>query len=212
MKKYLVMVIALVMVCAMAVPASAVSFDLSPFENSENYEIEFDDMDDTGTITLKSGGTIFGARFSDEDDTGYVIGNFIVRIIEGLPQVGDLPPVIVVYLNYVGDDWISTDEVIIKPADTRYTFEVKPNTSASDGKIVEQAVFVITDKSIQMLQDIVDNNVNAVRCRLSGDRDVDFALSFDIEALGALLDDYRASGALDNDFQAFEMVYPCTIK
>ena len=205
MKKYCALVIALLLVSIVSVPALAITFDISPFENSENYEVEFDEMDDTGEISLVEGGTIIGT--TDEDDEGVILGDFDIKIIE------DLPPVLRVTLLYIGEDWIFTDKVIIKPADTRYTFEVNRDTDVNDGKIYEMFTLVMTDESIQMLQDIVDNDVLMVKCRLDGsDRDVDCNLLFNREKLGIFLDDYRASGALNNSFSLIKEMYPCKIK
>jgi len=116
-------------------------------------------------------------------------------------------------LLYIGEDWVFTDEVIIKPADTRYTFEVDRDTDVEDGKIYEMFTLAMTDESIQMLQDIVDNDVLMVKCRLNGsDRDVDCNLLFNTEKLGVFLDDYRASGSLNNSFAMIKEMYPCKIK
>ncbi len=205
MKKQLALVITLLLVFIVSVPALAVTFDLSPFENNANYEVEFDEMDDTGEIALVDGGVIFGK--TEEDDEGFLMGDFDIKIIE------DFPPVIRVTLLYMGEDWIFTDKVIIKPADTRYTFEVNCDTDIEDGEIFEMATLVLTDESIQMLQDIVDNNLSEVKCRLDGsERDVDFNLSFNVEKLRIFPDDYRASGSLNNSFAAIREAYPCKIK
>lgn len=205
MKKFLALVITLLMVSTMTVPALAVTFDISPFENSENYEVEFDEMDDTGDIELVEGGAIIG--FSEEDEEGLFLGSLNIKITEALP------PVLRVQMMYVGEEWIFIDKVILKPADTRYTFEVDCDTDVSGGKIYEMFNLIITDESIQMLQDIVDNNVPLVKCRLDGSkRDVDCKLLFDLEKLGQLLNDYKASGALDNDFDLIKENFPCTIK
>lgn len=205
MKKYLAFVITLFLVSTVSVPALAITFDISPFENSDNYEVEFDEMDDTGEIALVEGGSIFGTP--EDDDEGFILGNFDIKIVE------DLPPVVRVNLLYIGEDWIFTDKVIIKPADTRYTFEVDRDTDVEDGKIYEMFTLVMTDESIQMLQDIVDNSVSMVKCRLDGsDRDVDCNLLFSTEKLGIFLADYRASGSLNNSFDLIEEMYPCEIK
>lgn len=205
MKKYLALVITLLLVSAVSVPALAITFDLAPFENSDNYEVEFDEMDDTGEISLVEGGTILGT--TEEDDEGFIWGDFDIKILE------DFPPIVRVSLLYIGEDWIFTDKVIIKPADTRYTFEVDRDTDVEDGKIYEAFTLALTDESIQMLQDIVDNNVLMVKCRLDGsDRDVDCNLLFDTEKLGVFLDDYRASGSLNNSFSMVKEMFPCEIK
>ena len=205
MKKYFALMITLLLVSIVSVPALAITFDISPFENNPNYEVEFDEMDDTGEIALAEGGIIFGT--TEEDDEGLLLGDFDIKIIE------NFPPVVRVSLLYIGEDWIFTDKIIIKPNETRYTFEVDRDTDVEDGKIYEMFTLCMTDESIQMLQDIVDNEVSMVKCRLDGsDRDVDCNLIFNTEKLKILLDDYRASGALDNSFTLLKDKFPCKIK
>lgn len=210
MKKILALVITLLLVSMLTIPAlAAVNFDISPFENADKYQIEFDDMDDTGEIRLASGGTFLGTGDEDEDDDGLIIGSVSILILDSIP----VPPFVVVHFSYIGDDWIFTDKVIIKPHDTRYTFEVNPSTDVDDGKIYESFPLVLTDESIQMLQDIVDNDVTLVKTRLVGsERSLDCKLIFDVDNLSQLLSDYKASGALDNDFDTLRELYPCTIK
>lgn len=205
MKKYLAMVITLLLVSIVSVPALAITFDISPFENSTNYEIEFDDMDDTGEISLVEGGMFFGLM-DDEAEEGLLLNTIDIKITE------NNPPVIRLTFLYIGEDWIFTDKVIVKPADTRYTFEVRRDTDVSDGKIYEMYTLVMTDESIKMLEDIVNNEVSMVKCRLDGDRKVNCSLMFNLEKLAQLLDDYKASGALENSFVAIKTAYPCSIK
>lgn len=205
MKKYLAFVVALGLAFVLTTNglAAGINFDISVFEDSENYTIEFDDMNDTGEITPVE--SVVCASVT-EDEEGLFIGLFDIKITE------DYPPVLRINFMYMGEDWIFVDKVIIKPGDTRYTFEVNRDTDVSGGKVIETFTVVLTDESIQMLQDIVDNRFN-VRCRLDGERDVDFNLVFSsLEGLKMLLDDYRASGALNNDFSLLKIAYPCEIK
>ena len=112
-----------------------------------------------------------------------------------------------------GEDWVFTDKVILKPADTRYTFDVECDTDVDDGKVYELCMIAFSEESVQMLQDIIDNQVLVVKCRLEGsDRDADFNLVFDVDQVKTILDDYRASGALENDFSMIKKMFPCKIK
>lgn len=210
MKKFLALIITLLLVSTLTFPAfAAINFDISPFENSDKYQVEFDEMDDTCEIKPTSGGTFLGTGDEDEDDDGVIIGSIRILIFDSIP----VPPFVVMNFSYVGDDWIFTDKVIIKPHDTRYTFEVEHSTDVDDGKIYESFAFALTDESIQMLQDIVDNDVTLVKTRLVGsERNLDCKLIFDVDEISQLLTDYKASGALDNNFDALQELYPCTIK
>ena len=71
-----------------------VVFDISAF-NEEDFDIEFDEMDDTGEIKPKEGGAFFGAA---EGDDGLLMGTIDVKIIEGLP------PVIRLSFFYMGEE------------------------------------------------------------------------------------------------------------
>lgn len=211
MKKYFTLMVAIVLIFAVTVPAfadattaSEIKFDISPFENSDNYTIEFDDMDDTCKISFTEDGHVVGVF---DNDNGAVWGNVDVKIVE------NLPPVLRTALLYTGEDWIFIDRVIIKTSNSRYTFEVERDTDVSDGKIWEFFTLVFTDESIQMLQDIVDSNDFYVKCRLDGSsRDVDGRLYFNLDQIKELLDDYQASGALDNDFSIIKELCPCKVK
>lgn len=211
MKKYFAFVVAIVLIFAVTIPAfadttasSEIKFDISPFEDSDKYTIEFDDMDDTGIITLNEGGYI--TAIFDNDD-GIILGQFDIKITE------NLPPILRLSFLYAGEDWIFTDNVIIKTANARYSFEVNRDTDVSGGKIYESFTIAFTDESIQMLQDIVDSDDHLVKLRLDGsNRDVDGQIIFTPEQIKAFLDDYRASGALDNDFSLLKELRPCKIK
>ncbi len=213
MKKYFTLMISLVLIFTITVSAfadanttSEIKFDISPFENSDNYTIEFDDMNDTGEITLIAEDGFAVVSILDNDD-GVVCGQLDVKIIE------NVPPVLRASLFYTGEDWIFTNNVIIKTSNARYTFEASRDTEVSRGKVWEYFTLVFTDESIQMLQDIVDSDDHFAKLRLNGSsRDVDGSILFKPELLKVILDDYRASGALDNDFSLIRELCPCKIK
>lgn len=203
MKKWAMWIAALMLCLSVATAMAEVKFDISVFQNNENYNVEFDEMDDTGEITSTEGNAIFGGS---SDDEGYVIGDVDIKIIE------NYPPVMRATLLYSGEDWIFTDKVILKPAETRYTFEVSEDTDVSDGKIYESFTLIFTDESIQMIKDMIDADNFIIKMRLDGDRKVDGTLMFDKEKLTQMYNDYLASGALENDFTAIKIEFPCTIK
>lgn len=212
MKKCFALAIGLLLVCMFTVPALAVNFDVTPFEKSENFKITYDDMDDTGEITFVEAEKNISLGITEEDNAGVVLLSTDIKLIE------NIPPLIRVAVWYSGEDWISANKIIIKPANTRYTFDANNGpvyTEVSDGRIVEQYVLVLTDESIQMLKDIVENELPTVKCRLSGDRSVDVEVMFSSEqrdAIKELYTLYEESGALDNDFSLVKQTYPCAIK
>ena len=186
-------------------------YDLSVFENNSDYTVEFDDMDDTGTITFaadsEKSAVIFEIIPRDGGGSDLIMGDIDIRIVE------NFPPLMRLSLYYYGEDWIFTDEIILKPAETRYTFEIERESEVMDGgTILEGGVVLITDVSIGLIEDIVNGNISSVRCRFSGDRDVDVDLTIDVESLKQLYEDYIASGSLENDFSLVNQLCPCTVK
>lgn len=203
MKKWMARLAAALLCCCAATAVAEVKFDISVFENNPDYKVEFDEMDDTGTIESSEDNAVAGKV---EDDDGLILGSVDIKIVE------DLPPIMRICLSYVGEDWIFTDKVILKPADKRYAFEVKRDTDVSNGNIIESFALVLTDESIQMVKDMIDSDNFIVKMRLDGDRKVDGSLIFDREKLTQMYNDYVVSGALENDFSLVKTVFPCVIK
>ena len=82
--------IAVILTCVLLWSGAAlavIEFDISVFENDPNYEVEFDEMDDTGTIRFAEDSertNIFMGTTDDEDD-GMLFGVTDIRIAEGFP-------------------------------------------------------------------------------------------------------------------------------
>ena len=203
MKKWMARLAAALLCCCAATAGAEVKFDISVFENNPDYKVEFDEMDDTGTIESSEGNAVAGAG---EDGDGLILGSVDIKIIE------NQPPIMRISLLYMGEDWIFTDKVILKTADKRYAFEVERDTDVSDGKIFESFTLVLTDESIQMVKDMIDSDNFMVKMRLDGDRKVDGSLIFNREKLTQMYNDYVVSGALENDFSLVKTVFPCEIK
>lgn len=167
-------------------------------------------MDDTGEIKLVNEDMIVG--LSDENYDDFVVLHIDIKIIE------NFPPIIRVGIYYFGENRISANKVIFKPSNRRYTFDcnnVSDDTTVSNGRVMELYVLALTDESIQMLKDIVENETTTVKCRLSGDGSIDCELMFSSEqrnAIKELYTLYEESGALDNDFSVLRALYPCAIK
>ena len=210
MKKWTMWITALILCLSVATAMAKVKFDISVFQNNENYNVVFDEMDDTGEIKSTGKNIVFGGSFDDEGhlikDQGYVVGDVDIRIIEGYP------PSMRATLLYCSEERNFTDKIILKPADARYTFEVPKDTGVSDEKIYESFILIFTDESIQMIKDMIDADNFTVKMRLDGNRKIDGFLIFDKEDLTQMYNDYLASGALENDFSAIRRVFPCTIK
>ena len=204
--------IAVILTCVLLWSGAAlaeIEFDISVFENDPNYEVEFDEMDDTGTIQFAEDSertNIFMGTTDDEDD-GMLFGVTDIRIAEGFP------PSVRLSILYMAEDWAFIDEFIIIAGSNRYTFGVDCEREIlDDGSIMEAFVVVLTDESIGLLEDIANSDSLTCSYRLSGDDDVDGDIYFVQDSIGYLYESYVDSGALENDFSLMKTVYSCEIK
>lgn len=204
--------IAVILTCVLLWSGAAlaeIEFDISVFENDPNYEVEFDEMDDTGTIRFSEDSertNIFMGTTDDEDD-GMLFGVTDIRIAEGFP------PSVRLSILYMAEEWAFIDEFIIIAGSNRYTFGVDCEREIlDDGSIMEAFVVVLTDESIGLLEDIANSDSLTCSYRLSGDDDVDGDIYFVQDSIGYLYESYVDSGALENDFSLMKTVYSCEIK
>ena len=204
--------IAVIVTCVLLWSGAAlaeIEFDISVFENDPNYEVEFDEMDDTGTIQFAEDSeqsNIFMGT-TDDEDGGMVIGFTDIRIAEGFP------PSVRLSILYMAEEWAFIDEFIIIAGSNRYTFGVDCEREIlDDGSIMEAFVVVLTDESIGLLEDIANSDSLTCSYRLSGDDDVDGDIYFVQDSIGYLYESYVDSGALENDFSLMKTVYSCEIK
>lgn len=204
--------IAVIFTCVLLWSGAAlaeIEFDISVFENDPNYEVEFDEMDDTGTIRFAEDSertNIFMGTTDDEDD-GMLFGVTDIRIAEGFP------PSVRLSILYMAEEWAFIDEFIIIAGSNRYTFGVDCEREIlDDGSIMEAFVVVLTDESIGLLEDIANSDSLTCSYRLSGDDDVDGDIYFVQDSIGYLYESYVDSGALENDFSLMKTVYSCEIK
>ena len=204
--------IAVILTCVLLWSGAAlaeIELDISVFENDPNYEVEFDEMDDTGTIRFAEDSertNIFMGTTDDEDD-GMLFGVTDIRIAEGFP------PSVRLSILYMAEEWAFIDEFIIIAGSNRYTFGVDCEREIlDDGSIMEAFVVVLTDESIGLLEDIANSDSLTCSYRLSGDDDVDGDIYFVQDSIGYLYESYVDSGALENDFSLMKTVYSCEIK
>ena len=203
---------AVVLACALLWSGFALAegfeFDISVFEDDPNFEVEFDDMDDTGRIQFAEDSDMTGIFLgtSEDEDGGVVLGDMTIA------TNAVIPPVIGINANYIADDWAFIDEFIIIAGSNRYTFEVECEREVLEGGIMESFVIGFTDESIGLLEDIINSEETAFRYRLSGDDDIDGEMLFSKDSVKLLYETYVASGALENDFFLVEALYPCEIK
>ena len=209
LKRLLAVVLACALLWSGFALAEGFEFDISVFEDDPNFEVEFDDMDDTGKIQFAEDSDMTGmfVGTSEDEDGGVVLGDMSIVITEGLP------PVLGIGAYYFADDWAFIDEFIIIAGSNRYTFEVECEREVlDDGGIVETFIIAFSDESIGLVEDIINSEETTFRYRLSGDDDIDGEMLFSKDSVKLLYETYVASGALENDFSLVEAVYPCEIK
>ena len=204
----LVLCCVLVVVMGMCSAFAEMNFDISVFENDERFSVEFDDMDDTGEITLAEDGLYFFG-LADEEDAGALILELDVKI------VNDLPPVLRLTTLYLAEDWVFGDKFIIKAGENRYTFEIDRETEVLDGgNIAEMFTIAFTNESMKLLEDCIANP-ESVRFRYDGDSEINGSIPLTqvtVDNMKLLYDTYVASVATDNDFSIIGELYPCEIK
>ena len=186
-----------------------IQYDISAFDDPL-FDIQIDEMDDTGTIELAdSKGSAF-AGSGDNDDGGVLIGEIDIRIVE------DFPPVMRLTFIYSGEKWCFVEKMIIKTDASRYTFNVSHDTEMEGSRVYEMFTIILTDQSIKMIQDILEagSTLAIVKYRMVGsERDIDGnLLVMNLEEIKKLYDAYVASGALENDFTAVDSMNKVTIK
>ena len=212
MKRLFVLVLSLMVIMSI-IPHSVADayYDITPFKENPSFEVEYDDMDDTCEITIKdSKGSLFGSTEGE--------GNGILMATLDIKAIPDYPPLIRISFIYMGSKNCFVEKFIIKPDDTRYTFDVSSTrkTELEGGNIYELFGIVLTPKSMGLLEDLLKDDVTIVKYRLDGsERDIDGNLlvlpSFK-ETVKELYDAYKASGALENDFSVADSLIPVTIK
>lgn len=204
---------AVVLACALLWNGFALAeefeFDISVFKDNPNFEVTFDDMNDTGKIQFAEDSDMTGMIMgvSEDKDDGVVLGNMSIVIAEGVP------PLLGIGVDYKADDWAFIDEFIIIAGSNRYTFEVECKREVLDGgRIVESFAIIFSDESIGLVEDIINSEETVFRYRLSGDDDIDGKMTLSKDSVKLLYETYVASGALENDFFLVKAMCPCEIK
>lgn len=163
--------IALILSIVLLISLSAVAFaenkvDFSLFPKNK-YNINTDEF--TGNFTISPTSTSGYFEHSDSDryksNITAILGN-----ASGIPNLS-------IYINYMADNWIFAEDVMVKVGDNVYTFEnASIHTEVMDGDIQELFCFsVFTEKGKQMMEDWVSHTGN-IRIRLSGNKNFDFTV------------------------------------
>lgn len=206
MKKKIFTALAAATVWGMVCSPVYAGIDESVFENKGEYKVEWSSSGEEGLITITDG-SFLGGFVKDKEDEGTIYGSIDIKILGN----GDIAAPRL-SLIYYGEDWISTEQVIVRTSDHSYTFDVDTTTDTSDGKIYEMCTLVLTDESIQLLEDVAKNTRAAMDVCFLGDREVNGCIVFVKENMEKLYEDYVEAGGLDQDLSIIHEFFPCTVE
>ena len=204
----------LVMVLLVHSSAALAEFDLSLFKNDSRFNVKEDVMNDTITIEIVDAESGTGLGTAGE--------NAVIAVFTDIKLASKnlVPPTMRMILYYRGEDWVFVDTFILKTSKNRYTFKTLEGSRnvLSGGLVSEQITIPLTDESLPMIKDILDDSFGTVSTvmvdyRISGDRYVDGTIVYlSAEGLRSLYDTYVAAGGLDLDFSDMNTLYPVEVK
>ena len=181
MKKRIVSLsVAVLLSVATAVSAFATSeFKISTFQDVNDYQITIDDMTGEGSIYIKS--LLNESEFVETDD-------YLLAFYPMVTTNNDFDMFLfaVMYLGYQSEN---INQVIVKIGDNRYFFsdveldmdglpEWYTSMIDSYGVVMELPVFIIDNRTIPFMQDLIQHRDEEIKVRLVGaNREMEFVLT-----------------------------------
>ena len=181
MKKRIVsLAVAVLLSVAMAMSAFATSeFKVSAFQDVDDYQIDIDDM--TGEISISIKSLLNESEFVGTDD-------YLLAFYPMVTTNNDFDMFLfaVMYLGYQSEN---INQVIVKIGDNRYFFsdveldmdglpEWYTSMIDSYGVVMELPVFIIDNRTIPFMQDLIQHRDEEIKVRLVGaNREMDFVLT-----------------------------------
>ena len=181
MKKRIVsFVVAVLLSAATAVSAFATSeFKVSAFQDVDDYQIDIDDM--TGEISIGIKSLLNESEFVEIDD-------YLLAFYPMVTTNNDFDMFLfaVMYLGYQSEN---INQVIVKIGDNRYFFsdveldmdglpEWYTSMIDSYGVVMELPVFIIDNRTIPFMQDLIQHRDEEIKVRLVGaNREMEFVLT-----------------------------------
>ena len=181
MKKRIVsLVVAVLLSVATAVSAFATSeFKVSAFQDVDDYQIDIDDM--TGEISISIKSLLNESEFVETDD-------YLLAFYPMVTTNNDVDMFLfaVMYLGYQSEN---INQVIVKIGDNRYFFsdveldidslpEWYTSMIDSYGVVMELPVFIIDNRTIPFMQDLIQHRDEEIKVRLVGaNREMEFVLT-----------------------------------
>lgn len=181
MKKRIVsLIVAVLLSVATAVSAFATSeFKVSTFQDVDDYQIDIDDM--TGEISISIKSLLNESEFVETDD-------YLLAFYPMVTTNNDVDMFLfaVMYLGYQSEN---INQVIVKIGDNRYFFsdveldidslpEWYTSMIDSYGVVMELPVFIIDNRTIPFMQDLIQHRDEEIKVRLVGaNREMEFVLT-----------------------------------
>lgn len=181
MKKRIVsLIVAVLLSAATAVSAFATSeFKVSTFQDVDDYQIDIDDM--TGEISISIKSLLNESEFVETDD-------YLLAFYPMVTTNNDVDMFLfaVMYLGYQSEN---INQVIVKIGDNRYFFsdveldidslpEWYTSMIDSYGVVMELPVFIIDNRTIPFMQDLIQHRDEEIKVRLVGaNREMEFVLT-----------------------------------
>ena len=174
------LVVAVLLSVATAVSAFATSeFKVSAFQDVDDYQIDIDDM--TGEISISIKSLLNESEFVGTDD-------YLLAFYPMVTTNNDFDMFLfaVMYLGYQSEN---INQVIVKIGDNRYFFsdveldmdglpEWYTSMIDSYGLVMELPVFIIDNRTIPFMQDLIQHRDEEIKVRLVGaNREMEFVLT-----------------------------------
>lgn len=204
-RKALTMLLALTLVFSI-VGVSLAEFDFSVFEDYEQYEfdVEFDPMDDTGTIGVPTELDPF-PNVTSSSSLGLDILGLDIRTAS--------PGLTILRMNFfVVGTWTNAEKIIFLPDKTRYTIDALSTTDYIGTTKTDTVVTVVMPKLLPMFEEIIEKKITSVTYRLDGKEDINGTITVNTENLKTILDLFKSAGGWNQNYTIIETAFSVTVK
>lgn len=208
MRKVVVSIMVVLFISMLSIGFSLAEFDFSVFDDNDLFLVTRDKMDDSIFI------------FSKEDSP---FSKFISSKFQVLANIGiqgterknfEMAGLLFDFL--ITDVSPKIKQVIFLVEDTRYTVEKiisMPSQVDYGSPTYEVARVVCGPILFEMLDNIIENKITSIECRLVGNINIDGEIIVDVDSLKVIVDAYKAGGGLSQDLlKDVENAFPVTVK
>lgn len=183
---------------------SLAEFDFSLFEDNEEieFEVKYDLMDDTGTISIPS-------NFDPFPNSTYPIADVQMDIRSLSAGV-----TLIRLAFFISDSTPNVKRIIFLPDKTRYTIEeVISNKDDSYSAKHEIVTTIVSSALLPMFEEIIEKQITSVAFRLDGKKDIDGTITVNIDNLKIIMELYELAGGWKQElFPVIDTLFPVTVK